>query len=98
MEITQVVLASVIIILTVVLTFIGVEVFFILREFRETVRKTNKIIDDAGLISESIAKPIVGLSGFLTGLKSGAGLIKILTKNLGKDEGPSSSKTSGDKE
>ncbi len=83
---TQIVLVIVILVLSTVLAIIGVEVFFILREFRESVRKMNKILDDTGLISESVAKPIAGLSGFLSGLKSGAGIMKLLTKVTEKED------------
>lgn len=80
MEINQLILILVIVVLASVMTVIGIEVFFILKELRESVKKVNKIIDDAGIISESVAKPVASLSGFLSGFKSGAGLIKIFTK------------------
>lgn len=80
MEITQLILVLVIVLLASVLTVIGVEVFFILKEFRISVRKINKILDDSGLISESIAKPVADLSGFITGLKNGVHLMKFISK------------------
>lgn len=83
---TQILLTIVVLVLTTLLTIVGVEVFLILREFRESIRKMNKILDDAGLISESVAKPISGISGFLTGLKSGASLVKLLLKEEPKEK------------
>lgn len=72
---TQILLIAVVIVLTLLLTVIGIQVFFILREIRETIRKFNKIVDDAGTISESIAKPISSLSGSITGVSGIAGLL-----------------------
>jgi hypothetical protein len=86
MDSAQILLIIVVMVLTAILTLVGVEVFFILREFRETIKKTNKILDDSGLITESIAKPIAGFSGFLTGLKDSANIVKILADKFGADE------------
>ena len=80
MGITQLILVLVIVLLASVLTVIGVEVFFILKEFRLSVRKINKILDDSGMISESVAKPIQSFSGFVMGLKSGVNFMKLFSK------------------
>lgn len=79
-EITQIIIIFVVVLLTSVLTVVGIEVFLILKEFRITVKKMNKIIDDAGIISESVAKPVQSLSGFLMGLKNGMDFMKIVSK------------------
>lgn len=74
----QLLLVLVVTALTTLLVFVGIQVVYILREIRDATRKVNKILDDAGLISESVAKPIAGVSGFLTGIQSGAKLMKLL--------------------
>lgn len=66
--------------MTTLLTLAGIQVIHILKEIRETVKKTNKILDDTGLITSSIAKPITGISGFITGLKSGTDLINLFLR------------------
>jgi hypothetical protein len=86
MDTAQILLVVVVSVLTVILSLVGFEVFLILKEFKKTVSKTNKILDDTGLISESVAKPIAGLSGFLTGLKDSANLVKLLADRFGDDE------------
>lgn len=55
---TQFLLAFVILILTTMLTVIGIQVYLILREFRQTLSKANKVLDDTGVISESVSKPV----------------------------------------
>lgn len=55
---TQILLMLIILVLTTMLTVIGVQVFFILREFRVTLQKANKVLDDTGVISESVSQPV----------------------------------------
>lgn len=74
----QTVLFLVIIILTVLLVVLGIQVFFILRELRKTINKANKVLDDTGVITESVSKPISSLSTLAMGLKTGATIAKIL--------------------
>lgn len=80
----QILLFLVISVLTTVLSLAGIQVIYILRDLRETIKKANKIMDDFGIISSSVAKPIAGISGFITGLKSGVDVINLL---LNKEKG-----------
>jgi len=83
----QVLLFLVVAVLTTLLTLAGIEVIHILREFRESARKMNKIMDDFQLISSSVAKPIAGVSGFVMGLKSGLDVINLIaSKKVKKEE------------
>lgn len=84
----QIVLFLVIIILTTLLVGLGIQVFFILRELRRAVAKTNKILEDAGVITESVSTPLATLSSLMMGVKTGisaANLLKKVTK-LGEKE------------
>lgn len=83
---TQILLIVVITVLSVVLVFIGVQVFFILREFQQSIRKVNKMLDDAGTVSEAIAKPIASLSNRITGASGVAGLLGWLIKRKKEKE------------
>ena len=71
----------VIIVLTILLLILGIQVFFILRELRKTIDKANKVLDDTGVITESVSKPISSFSSLAMGLKTGARLAKILSKD-----------------
>jgi branched-subunit amino acid transport protein AzlD len=77
---TQILTISVVVILTLVLSVIGFQVFLILREFQKTVQKMNKMLDDFGLVSESVAKPVAALADHFTGLASIAGLFGLVAK------------------
>lgn len=80
----QVLLIVVIIVLTTLLSVIGVQVFFILREVQRSIQKVNKMLDDAGTISESITKPIASLSNSITGVSGIAGLLGWLASRKKK--------------
>lgn len=82
----QTALFLVIIALTILLLVLGFQVFFILRELRKTIDKTNKILDDAGVITESVSAPISSLSSLAMGVKTGAVLAKILNRKKHKKD------------
>lgn len=92
MDSAQIVLLFVIIVLTILLLILGMQVFFILREFRKTVMKANKVLDDTSAITESISGPISTLSSLATGVKAGTSILSFLKKkkktinNFIKDE------------
>lgn len=82
MEITQTTLVIVIVVLTAVLSLIGIEVFFILKEVQQSVKKINKVLDDGGVVSGSVASlvdRVVGVSGI-------AGLLGWLASRRKKRE------------
>ena len=74
----QLILLLVIIILSVLLVVLGVQVFLILRDFRETISKANKVLDDAGHITETVSQPVSSLAGILMGVKTGLIASKII--------------------
>jgi len=77
----QTALFLVIIVLTILLLVLGIQVFFILRELRKTVNKANKVLDDTGVITESVSGPISSLSSLASGVKAGAAIASIFSKN-----------------
>ncbi len=81
LDTAQMILLLVIVTLTVLLVVLGTQIFFILRELRKTVAKANKVLDDTGMITHSVSRPMSSLSTILTGLKAGAGVASLLKKN-----------------
>lgn len=78
-DITQLLLTLVILVVTALLVILGVQVYYILREFRVTLQKANKVLDDTGVISESVSKPVSFLSTMLLGIKSGSRLLQVVS-------------------
>lgn len=85
MDIAQVALIVVIVVLTVLLLAVGVQVFFILREFRKTVFKANKVLDNTEIITQSVSAPMSSLSGIAAGIKTVGPLISFFKKIISKD-------------
>lgn len=77
----QTALFLVIIVLTVLLLILGIQVFFILRELRQTVSKANRVLDNTGFITESVSRPISKLSSLVLGIKTGASFVQMFRKN-----------------
>ncbi len=76
----QTLLLVVIIILTILLVVLGVQAFFILKEFRKTISKANKVLDHTENITENVSKPVSLLSTLAMGIKTGSALAKMLKK------------------
>lgn len=84
----EVVLIFVLIVLTVLLIVLGIQVFLILKEFRKTVTKANKVLDDTGTITQSVSGPLSNLSSIGTSFKFGSVLtvVKIIRGLLDKEK------------
>lgn len=80
----QLVLLIVIIILAVIFVVLGIQVFFILKELKNTLAKTNKILDEVESLTESISEPVSFISGLLFSSKTFASIINFIRKGRGK--------------
>ena len=78
MDPAQILLIVVIVALSIIFVTLGVQVFFILREFQQTIKKANKVLDDTGVITESVSGPISNLSMLSSGIKAGAFIASLL--------------------
>lgn len=86
MDTTQIVfLISIISVSTVIVTC-GIWMTMILKELRETIKKTNGILDDTKLITSSVAEPVSTISEFLSGFKSGINLLNSFFKKDKKSQ------------
>ncbi len=83
---TQILLFSVVIILTAIVVLIGWQIFSILSEIRKMLSKVNMMVDGAVSISGNIGKSFKDLSGFSEGVKTVLGFLKIFKRKGKKDE------------
>ncbi len=86
MDSAQIILIVVIILLAILLIALGIQVFFILREFRKTVSKANKVLDNTNVITQSVSTPISSLSSIAAGIKTGASFINLFKKIISSDK------------
>jgi hypothetical protein len=96
MDITQIALFAIIIVLAILLIALGIQVFFILREFRKTVFKANRVLDNTETITKSVSAPLSTLSGIASGIKTGASFLNIFKKFISKDDEEEGKKNKGD--
>jgi hypothetical protein len=75
----QTVLIVVLILLTINLIAVGVYVVLILKEFRETVKKANSVLDNVHNVTNVVANPITSLAGIIAGVTQGVKAIKSIS-------------------
>lgn len=75
----QIVLVIILAILTLNLVIVGIYVVMILREFRQTIKKMNFMLDTAVEVTQSVATPITNLSGILSTVTSGLKTFNLLS-------------------
>ena len=86
MDITQIVIIVSLIAITAIIIIGGIYFVRLLKDLSLTLKKTNLILDDAHLITDSVAKPVSSFSEVLMGLKNGFSFFSNLTKNKKKDD------------
>lgn len=66
-NLAQLIITGVIVALTIILVVLGIQIFLVLKESKETLKKINKILDgatgiigSAGLISNPLVKVLLG--------------------------------------
>jgi hypothetical protein len=84
----QLILLVVIVALTVLLVVLGVQVFFILKDLRKKINKTNQVLDNANSITENIDGPLTAISSLAMGLKGGSlvAAVQLIKGLLGRDK------------
>ena len=86
MDITQIVIIISLLVITTIIIIGGIYFIKLLKEFAVTLKKTNIILDDTHLITDSVAKPISSFSEVLMGLKNGFSFFSNLTKDKKKND------------
>ena len=78
MDTTQLTIILISVALAVLIIVLGIQMWFILKEVRGSIHKVNKMLDDAGKVSGAVSEGIVGMTGFMNGLKTGISAITTL--------------------
>lgn len=86
MDITQAVLLSTIVVLSIFVVFLGLQVYSVLKDFRHTLHRVDRLLDDADGLLVEVKKPITSLSGIFTAITAGAGIAHFLKRLEGKNE------------
>ncbi len=81
MDSAQYLLLLIILALALLLVILGIQAFFILRSFRKTLIKANKMLDNVNSITENVVNSASAFSSLATVVKTGAYLVNLLTGN-----------------
>lgn len=74
-ETAQIVIVSVITVLTIVLSLVGIQLVFVLKDLRITIFKANEILTDTQNITGKLSRSTDSVSGALVGLKAAIALL-----------------------
>ena len=80
MDLPQIILLIVITVVSVILIVIGVQIIGLLKDAKETLRKTDLILQDLGFLSRSLTRGSSTISHLFTSLESGMQLVGMVTK------------------
>jgi uncharacterized protein YoxC len=80
----QILIVSVIVILTILLIIIGIEAFKVIKQTQKTLVRLNNVLDDVQTITSSVSVPISKISEMASGLQQGINVVHFITKLIEK--------------
>ncbi len=80
MDLPQIILLIVIVIVSIILIIIGIQIIGLLKDAKETLRKTDMILEDVGFLSRSLTRGSSTISHLFNSLESGLQLVGMVTK------------------
>lgn len=86
MDPVQLTIIVISLIITILIVFLGVQVWYILKEMRTGLQKVNKMLDDAGKVSGTVSQGVSSMAGMLEGIKTGLSLFSSLRRKERDDE------------
>jgi len=76
MDLLQITIVIVLIVLTAVTACVGIHLVFILKELRETVKKTNNVLDDVKGVTGAVSSPVATFAGIINGITESLKTVK----------------------
>lgn len=70
MDPVQILLFVVVLTLTGLLVAVGVQAFLILHSAKKTIKKLNELLDDVQVLTNSVARPVQGITHLIEGVKN----------------------------
>lgn len=80
MDLPQTILLLVITVVAVILVIIGIQIIGLLKDAKETLHKTDMILEDVSFLSRSLTRGSSTISHLFTSLESGLQLVGMVTK------------------
>ena len=73
-------------ILTLLVVLLGVQVWYILKEMRTAITKTNTMLDDAKKVTGTVGDSVSSMSGIMSGIKAALSVFKTFRKKNEESE------------
>lgn len=86
MDPVQITIIVISFILTLLLVLLGVQVWYILKEIRTAIVKSNTMLDDAKKVTGTVGDSVASLSGVVSGIKAALSVFKSFRPKT-EDEG-----------
>lgn len=67
-------------VLTTLVVILSIQVWHIMGEFRASIQKVNKMLDDGGKVTGVISDSATSVAGFVSGIKTGMNVLSIFKK------------------
>lgn len=87
-ETLPIIFAVVVVIITIILSVVGIQMIMVLAEVKRTLKKANQTLDEAEAKFKQIVAPLQSLGGMASGLQTGFKVFETfvgwLTKNKEK--------------
>lgn len=80
MDPVQITIIVISFILTTLIVILSIQVWHILSEFRISMQKMNKMLDDGGKITGIVSESASGIAGFFGGIKAGMNVLSLFKK------------------
>lgn len=85
MEVLPILFSVVLVIVTIIMSVVGVQIYLVLKDLRKTITKLNAAIDGAESKFHALATPLQSLGGMASGVKAGIKVFETFTTWLNKD-------------
>ena len=82
----QIIIISATTVMTVLLTIIGVQLIFVLRDLRKLLTRANNIMDEFEKIGGGLSQGYSEISSFVTGIGKLFQVVELVTKSKKKDK------------
>jgi uncharacterized protein YoxC len=76
MDLLQITLIVVLVLLAINLIVVGVYLFLVLKDFRQTVHKANAVLDNVQTVTDAVSSPAATIAGIISGVTQSVGAIK----------------------
>ena len=73
-------------VLTLLLVVLGVQMWYILKEFRTSLVKMNSMLDDAKKVTLTVGDSVSGMAGVASGIRAALSVFKVFRKKEKGDE------------